>query len=70
MTRKQLEKAALKNVCACWYYDLYNQMDETDDLTLERIIDDSQYLHKQNQKDDPVPQAEYEEEMRGCPDTK
>ena len=67
MTRKELEQAALKSVCACWHYDLHNRMDETDDDSLKKVIEDPQYFHKHNQLYNPVSQEEYEEELRDCP---
>jgi hypothetical protein len=70
MTRKQLERAAVENVCSCWAWGLINDMEYINDETLQEIIKDSQYLHKQEQRENPIPTNEYEEELRQCPSAK
>jgi hypothetical protein len=70
MNREELEQSALDNVCACWAYDLRSQLEETDDNTLHNIIADSQWLHRQNQLENPVSLEEYQAELEACPDYK
>ena len=38
IVRMALEKAALKEVCACQYYDLQDNLDSTSSLELLRVI--------------------------------
>jgi hypothetical protein len=64
--REQLEEQARQSVCPCWYYDLCDQMDETEDDTLREIIADPQYGHKHAQQSDPVSSEEYEQELANC----
>lgn len=68
--RRQLERQALKNVCACWHFDLANMMDETSDDDLRAVIEDAQHFHKENQRHNPVSAAEYETELKECPESK
>lgn len=39
LTREELEKLALKEICACRYYDLADTLGETSDEELQDIID-------------------------------
>lgn len=39
VSREELEALALNAVCACWYYDLANTLEETPDADLVRIIE-------------------------------
>ena len=39
VSRKELEALALNAVCACWYYDLADTLEETPDTDLIRIIE-------------------------------
>lgn len=39
VSREQLEALALNAVCACWYYDLADTLEETPDADLVRIIE-------------------------------
>lgn len=66
--RQLLERNALDNVCACWFFDLRDEIGEADDETLRAVAEDSQYLHKQNQKHNPVSDAEFQVELMSCPD--
>lgn len=65
MNREELEQAALAKVCACWYYDLQNSMDETYDGDLERVIANPAWFHISAQLYEPqdaeVFKAEYDE---------
>ena len=36
--RQQLEQAALEAVCACWYYDFADCINEITDAELEQIV--------------------------------
>jgi len=36
--REKLEKAALQAICACYFYDLADCLDETSDEELEQIV--------------------------------
>lgn len=39
VTREELEMLAMDAVCACWYYDLADTLEETPDADLIRIIE-------------------------------
>lgn len=39
VSREELEVLALNAVCACWYYDLADTLEETPDADLVRIIE-------------------------------
>jgi len=39
VSREQLEILAIEAVCACWYYDLLDALEETTDNELVRIIE-------------------------------
>ncbi len=39
VSREELEALALNAVCACWYYDLADTLQETPDADLIRIIE-------------------------------
>jgi len=53
MDREQLEKAALRSVCGCWYYELNNSLAETDSADLERVIANPMWFHINAQLYDP-----------------
>lgn len=68
MTRTELQAAALASVCPCWATSLEQQLDETDDDTLKQVIEDPQYLHRQEQFNNPISEAEYLAELGDCPE--
>lgn len=39
VSREELEILAMDAVCACWYYDLADTLEETPDTDLVRIIE-------------------------------
>lgn len=39
VSREELEALALKAVCACWYYDLADTLEETPDADLLHVIE-------------------------------
>jgi hypothetical protein len=39
VSREELEALAMDAVCACWYYDLADTLEETPDADLVRIIE-------------------------------
>jgi len=39
VTREQLEAYAMEAVCACWYYELLDLLEEATDVDLIRIIE-------------------------------
>lgn len=39
--REQLEKDALRAICACWYYNFADSIDAMTDAELEEIIADN-----------------------------
>lgn len=67
MTRPELEHAALVAVCPCWATSLEQQLEETDDDTLKQVIEDPQYLHRQEQFHNPISEADYLMELGACP---
>lgn len=67
-SRESLEEMAKLNVCACWHYDLANDIDTVDDDTLRAIIAEPYILHYLNQTESPVSTEEFIEEMKQCPD--
>lgn len=39
VSREELEALAMDAVCACWYYDLADTLEETPDSDLIRVIE-------------------------------
>jgi hypothetical protein len=66
MNRKKLEKEALKNVCACFYYDLTNAMEDMTDSELWRIVKHNWWGHIEQQLNQPVPLSEFYELLADC----
>lgn len=60
MISETLKAQALKNVCACYYYDLANSIDEASEQDLKDMIADPFYCHVINE-DTP-------EDMEDCPE--
>lgn len=67
MTREELEANALKSVCACWFYELRNDIEFSDGALLQAVVADGMTCHYEVQKHDPVDEDEYQEELRACP---
>ena len=65
-TREDLEQQAKLEVCACWYYDLTDDIEVVSDDDLYKIIDYPKWLHIQNQKHCPVTASEFLEELTEC----
>lgn len=68
MNREELEAEAQANVCPCYAYDLPNGIEHMEDSELQAIIADGMACHYENQKYNPVPEDEHQEELRQCPD--
>lgn len=45
MNREEREEKARINICACYYYDLVDNMDEATDEELDEIIADGRHVH-------------------------
>lgn len=67
MSREELEQQALENVCACWFYEFRNDIGLATEDDLKAVIKDGMTCHYEAQKHDPVPEDEYQEELRECP---
>lgn len=50
--RDQLEAKAKQSVCACWYYELANSLDDHTEADLKAIINNPYYIHEQQDEDD------------------
>lgn len=66
LSREELEQQAKLQVCACWYYDLTDDIDVLDDEILYKVIEYPKWLHIQNQKNCPVSANEFLEELTEC----
>lgn len=67
-SREELEQAALKSVCPCFYYDLINEIDSTDDYSLQAVIEKPFIYHYISEAGNPGPIDEFVELLKECPD--
>lgn len=70
ITRDDLERQAMEEVCSCFYWELANEMESTPDDALRRIIEHPMSAHYEQQLHQPVSVDEFIESLRECPSYK
>jgi hypothetical protein len=61
MASEQLKRKAEQAVCACYYYELVNAVDDMTSEDLQMIVNDPFYCHKINDDEmDDCPQWQHE----------